>query len=207
MALRIPPGRAGRIWLVGRLEIAHRGAELLDRKRQALLREQAVTRAELERARAAWLEAAAEAARWSARATVLDGPSRLDQLSRHVDGRATLAVSWTNLMGARLPRAAEPSLPAVPALSALGAGAATVLAAHAARRATIAAARYAIAERAEAELTHELGRAARRLRALERRWIPQHEQALARLDLVLDENQREQAGRARRSASRMQTGN
>ena len=45
MALRIPPGRAGRIWLVRRLEIARRGAELLDRKRQALLREQAHVRA------------------------------------------------------------------------------------------------------------------------------------------------------------------
>ena len=60
-----------------------------------------------------------------------------------------------------------------------------------------AATRYAIAERAESELSAELGRAARRLRALRERSIPRHEQALAALDLALDEGQREQALRVR----------
>jgi V/A-type H+/Na+-transporting ATPase subunit D len=30
--LSVPPGRAGRLWLVRRLEVARRGADLLDRK-------------------------------------------------------------------------------------------------------------------------------------------------------------------------------
>ena len=38
MALRIPPGRAGRPWLVAHIEIAARGAEVLEQKRQALQR-------------------------------------------------------------------------------------------------------------------------------------------------------------------------
>lgn len=72
-----------------------------------------------------------------------------------------------------------------------------MLAATAFTEATLAAARYAVAQRADAELSAELGRAARRLRALQKRWIPEHEQALARLDLRLDESQREQAARVR----------
>ena len=76
------------------------------------------------------------------------------------------------------------------------------MAARACGEAARAAVRYAVAERADVELTAELSRAARRLRALQQRWIPQHEAALARLDLMLDENQREQAVRVRWLTSR-----
>ena len=202
MALRIPPGRAGRTWLVGRLEIARRGAELLDRKRQALLRERAAVRAEVEEARRAWHDAAAEVALWTARSSMLDGPARLELLTRHVDGQASVELSWANLMGARLPSVSAVALPAVPPLSALGGSSAAVMAARACGEAARAAVRYAVAERADVELTAELSRAARRLRALQQRWIPQHEAALARLDLMLDENQREQAVRVRWLTSR-----
>ena len=40
MPIRVPPGRAGRLWLQRRLEIARGGVEVLHEKRQALLREQ-----------------------------------------------------------------------------------------------------------------------------------------------------------------------
>ena len=197
MALRIPPGRAGRTWLVGRLEIARRGAELLERKRQALLHEQGRLRAEADEARRAWLDAIAEAERWSARATLLDGAGRLELLARHVERETSVEVSWVNLMGARIPAIRAVSVPEPPPLSALGASSATVLAAQACRAAVDAAGRHAVAERADAELSAEFARASRRLRALQKRWIPMHEDALARLDLALDENQREQAVRVR----------
>lgn len=195
--LRIPPGRAGRIWLVARLEIARRGAELLDRKRQVLLSEQVRVRAEAADAQRAWRAAAAEAALWTARAEVLDGAGRLELLARHVHGQASVEIVWSNLMGAQLPSAKRLVVPEPPPLSALGGSSAAVIAARACAEATHAAARYAIAERANAELSAELRRAARRLRALNERWIPQHEQALDRLNLALDEAQREQASHAR----------
>jgi V/A-type H+/Na+-transporting ATPase subunit D len=197
MALRIPPGRAGRTWLLRRLDVAHRGAELLDRKRQVLLAEQARVRAQAEQARRAWLEAASDVETWTARAGLVDGEIRLELLARHARARASLELSWRNLMGAQLPRAQRLDIPEPPPLSALGASSASVLLARACSEATRAAADYAIAERADAELSIELGRAARRLRALRDRWIPQHEQALAALDLALDEAQREQAIRVR----------
>ena len=100
-------------------------------------------------------------------------------------------------MGARLPSVERIDLPDPPPLSALGGSSATVLLARACADATRAAVRYVALQRAEAELSAELRRAARRLRALQNRWIPQHEAALASLDLALDESQREQSARAR----------
>ena len=206
MALRIPPGRAGRTWLIGRLEIARRGAELLDRKRQALLREQAHVRAEAAEAERAWLTSAAQATLWTSRAMLLDGPTRLALLARHVDGHATLELSWSNLMGAHLPRSQQLAIPPPPPVSALGGSSAAVIAARACSEAVHAAARYAVAQRADAELTAELTRTGRRLRALQERWIPQHEEALARLDLSLDESQREQAARMLWLTRRLESG-
>ena len=106
-------------------------------------------------------------------------------------------MTWTNLMGARLPRLDHIAVPDPPPLSALGGSSAAVIAARACGDAARAAARCAVAERADLELSAELRRTARRLRALQERWIPQHQDALARLDLALDENQREQATRVR----------
>ncbi|HTP18538.1 MAG TPA: V-type ATP synthase subunit D [Solirubrobacteraceae bacterium] len=197
MPLRIPPGRAGRTWLLRRLDVAHRGAELLDRKRQVLLAEQSRVRAQADQARGDWLRAASQLEIWTERAGLVDGELRLELLARHAQARASLELSWTNLMGAQLPRAEAIEIPQPPPLSALGASSAAVLLARAGAEAARAAARYAIAQRADAELSAELGRAARRLRALRDRWIPQHEQALAALDLTLDEAQREQAIRIR----------
>jgi V/A-type H+/Na+-transporting ATPase subunit D len=197
MPLRIPPGRAGRTWLVGRLEVAHRGAELLERKRQALLAELARVRVQADQARLEWHEAASEMQTWTVRAAVVDGPARLELLARHVGEKGALELSWHNLMGARIPRAESVDVPDPPPVSALGGSSAAVLLAGASANATRAAVRCAVAERAEAELSDELTRTARRLRALRTRWIPQHEQALAALDLALDEAQREQAIRVR----------
>lgn len=185
------------MWLVRRLHAARRGADLLDRKRQALLREQTRVRDEAEQARSAWETAAAEVTLWNVRAAVLDGAFRLELLARHVEERASLWIAWSNIMGARLPSAQRVLVPDPPPLSALGGSSAAIDLALASAVATEAAARCAAAERAQAELSAELARTSRRLRALQQRLIPQHEQALARLELTLDEGQREQAARVR----------
>jgi V/A-type H+/Na+-transporting ATPase subunit D len=197
MALRIPPGRAGRTWLLGRLEVAHRGAELLDRKRRALLAEHAQVQAQVEQARRDWDDAMARVDTWTLRAGIVDGAGRLELLARHVRDRPSLELSWRNLMGAHIPRAEAIDVPDPPDVSALGGSSAAVLLAQACADAVRAGAQYAIAERAASELWAEQTRAARRLRALRRRWIPQHEQALVALELALDEAEREQAIRVR----------
>lgn len=198
MPLRVPPGRAGRIWLAGRLQTARRGVDLLDRKRRALLREQAAVRARAAAAEREW-RAASDAVRvWSARSVLLDGATVLERLPGHVSGDAAVTIGWHNLMGAALPGDPAVTVPRPPDLGALGASSATIRLAAACAEATHAAARHAAVRRADDELSVQLARTARRLRALRERWIPQYEEALARLDLALDENQREQAARVRR---------
>lgn len=64
-------------------------------------------------------------------------------------------------------------------------------------RAVEAGARFAAARAALDRMDAELASTARRLRALERRWILAHEEALAALALALDETEREDALRAR----------
>lgn len=197
VALRTPPGRAGRLWLRARLEAARRGAEVLDRKRAALLHRHARAKAEAEEARGAWREAVRAAGRWSARAGLVDGPGRLDLLARHGRGDAELEVVWSSMMGARIPSAARVAVPEPAPISALGGSSAAVEAARAGADVVRAAVRYALAERTERELADELRRTSVRARALRERWIPEHEAALARLDLALDEAQREEASRVR----------
>lgn len=202
MALRVPPGRAGRTWLVARLQVGRRGTELLDRKRQALLRERSQVRAQVAAASVLWEAAATRAMLWNERASIVDGPSRIAMLASHAQASATVKLTWSNMMGALLPAASEVAVPEAPPLAALGASAAAVIAGSACAEATRAAVAFAVAARAEQELAVELARTARRLRALRERWIPQHERALAQLDLALDELQREQAARVRRLTQR-----
>ncbi len=118
-------------------------------------------------------------------------------LAAHVQGHASVELTWSNLMGASLPAAREVTIPPEPPLAALGRSSAAVLAGSACVQALRAAVALAVAQRAEEELAVELARTGRRLRALRERWIPQHEQALVQLDLALDEVQREQAVRVR----------
>ena len=54
MPLRVPAGRAGRPWLVHRLEIAGGAADVLDQKRRALSREPGRLDENVADARTAW---------------------------------------------------------------------------------------------------------------------------------------------------------
>jgi len=71
--LAVPPGRAGRIWLVRRLDTARRGADLLDRKLRIL--ESELTRLQVASAEAAaeWNKCQADARTWLLRAAMLSG--------------------------------------------------------------------------------------------------------------------------------------
>ena len=58
-ALRgLPPGRAGRLWLQRRLDVATRGGDLLEQKLRILVAEEEAYTLQSERTRAAWESAA-----------------------------------------------------------------------------------------------------------------------------------------------------
>ena len=197
MPLRVPPGRAGRPWLAHRIDVARRGAEVLDQKHQALLREQLRLRGLLAETESEWDACARVAGTWLRRAALLAGERRLRLARFYARGSAHIELTWRNSLGVVYPADAQLTLPDAPDFAALGGSSALVDAAAAHRLALEAAARLGAARMAYERVTAELERAARRLRAIEHRWLPEHERALAALELGLDEGEREDAARIR----------
>jgi V/A-type H+-transporting ATPase subunit D len=199
--LRLPAGRAGRLWLLHRIDAGRRGDEVLDQKRQALVREELRFRAESEAAEAEWARAAAEARRWLQRAALLGGERALALACFYAGEPAEVELVWRNTLGVLHPAEARVA-PRPRRRTAMVGGAALEPAAAAHRRAVEAAARYAAARSSHRRVAAELALTARRLRTIERRWLPEHERALDELELRLDEEEREESGRIRWAAER-----
>jgi vacuolar-type H+-ATPase subunit D/Vma8 len=106
-------------------------------------------------------------------------------------------LAWRRWLGVGYPADAEILLPPTPDLIAPGGSSALRYAASGYGRAVEAGARYATARTALDRVDAEIAATTRRLRALERRWIPAYEQASAALVLALDETEREDAVRTR----------
>jgi len=192
MADQVPPGRAGRLWLVGRLAAARRGVDLLDRKRQLLRREQqrlALLRDETARR---WDRSCREAERWGLRSGLLGGSGDIALAAGAVEGQASIDVTWRNSMGVWHPDQAM-CVPALPEPRALAAGS-TALAPAAVSygEALKAAAEHAAADEAYRRVDRELRATERRLRGIERHRVPMLEAALEQLQLRLEELEREQ---------------
>lgn len=195
MSLRVPPGRAGRIWLLRRIAVGQRGQDVLEQKRRALLREAERLRASRDEARQEWESAARRAETWWHRAARLAGQRPLELARDLVPGEAEVELRWRNSLGVVYPAEAEVTLP-LPSASARGSSA-LAFAAATHRQALEAGARLGAAERGYQATLAEVSATSRRLRALERRWLPEHERALARRVLELDEADREDAARVR----------
>jgi V/A-type H+-transporting ATPase subunit D len=199
VALRLPPGRAGRLWLLHRIDAGRRGDEVLDQKRQALVREELRLRAEVGDAEQEWRRSAADARRWLERAALLGGERGLDLARFHAGGRAEIDVTWRSTLGVRHP--VEARIASSGGTGPLLAGTAALgPAAEAHRRALEAGARYAVVSASHRRVAAELALTARRLRTIERRWLPEHEDALQALEIRLDEEEREESARIRWAA-------
>ncbi len=192
MAERVPPGRAGRLWLLGRLASARRSVELLDRKRKLLQREDARLSALCDATRARWETACAEAETWGLRATVLGGASEMALAAAPVAGRARVDLTWRNTMGVPHPDVSRSEPAVIRSADAAAANAAVGPAAAAYRRALEAAVAHAAAEMSRRVVAVELRATERRQRAIERHRLPALEDDLARLELRLDELERDE---------------
>jgi len=107
--LAVPPGRAGRLRLERRLQVARRGADLLDRKLRILQRELPGLRADAARAARDWEQCAADADRWLLRAALLGG-QRAIRLGGD-DAPAELDVGYAVTVGVRHPAACTCTFP------------------------------------------------------------------------------------------------
>ena len=197
MRLRAPPGRAGRPWLVHRLAVARRGADVLDDKRRALLQERVRLATAVAEARDAWEHTVREAEVWLQRALLISGQRSFELARFYVPEAAEVRLTWRRSLGVAYPLEVEVRLPATPDVVAPGGSSALSAAASAYGRALEAGARFGAAQCAFDRVDAELAATTLRLRALERRWIPAHERALAALELELDETERADAVRAR----------
>lgn len=191
---RVPPGRAGRLWLQRRLAVARRGADLLDRKLRIMRGELNRLREAEAQAGAEWRHAGAEAEQWLLRAALLGGQRALRLAA---DGQlAGVTVSYRAVMGIRYPAGASCDIPEP------GTWGGPVLAAtrqaHAA--ALRAAARSAAAAEAVRLMQAEVRATEYRLRAIRDRWIPRLEQALAEVTLAIEEQEIADAARLRLAA-------
>jgi V/A-type H+-transporting ATPase subunit D len=196
--LRAPTGRAGRLWLRGRLRVAERGVDLLDRKLRILRREQERLALLVQRTGEDWERACREAETWLLRAALLGGQRALRLAA---DGPpADVTVAWRDTMGIRYPVEAAyvPPEQAAPTL----AGTAALAGAAAAHRAALAAAvRHAAATAAASTVDAEVTATRQRLRAIEDRWIPRLHAALTEVELALDELEHADGVRLRRAAA------
>jgi V/A-type H+-transporting ATPase subunit D len=195
--LRIPPGRTGRLWLRDRLASAESAADLLDHKRRELESELARMGTIVGQRTAAWRAAMVEAQRWLGRIDATVGGRALRMATALEPAPADVVLEWHQIMGVRYPTDFTISLPAAPAVASLAGGAAVVVALSAYRRSVEAGVAHAVARTAHERIRAELDRTIRRLRALKLRAIPAHQQALDRLELELDERDREEGVSAR----------
>ncbi|MFH9860414.1 V-type ATP synthase subunit D [Streptomyces sp. NPDC017202] len=196
---RTPPGRAGRLRLRRSLDVAERGAGLLERKLRVLRTEhQRLLRAE-EAAARAWSDLLSEAETWLLRGLLLSGEQALDAAAAGI-GPAEVAVDWTASLGVRRPVAATVTVPARPPTSAAPANTALVHAEAVYGRALRAAAEYAVAHDAAELMGAEVVSTRHRVRALRRHWIPRLREALDRTELALEQAEHEDGVRRRWAA-------
>jgi vacuolar-type H+-ATPase subunit D/Vma8 len=205
MAERVPPGRAGRLWLVAHLDTARRGRDLLDRKHQLLRREEQRLAAVSGGLRAAWLDAFADARRWSLRTGIIGGALTTELFAQPVAGRANVTVAWIDTMGVRHADSARCDFPDLAPAATVAGNAALAPAAAAHRKALAAAVDAAVAATALRRIEDELQATQRRLRGIERHRIPRLESSLHALQLRLDETEREEQVTTRWARERRQT--
>jgi V/A-type H+/Na+-transporting ATPase subunit D len=195
--LHLPPGRAGRLWLQHRLSTAQHGADLLDHKLRLLRAEREHLALERDMRAAEWESANSEANTWLLRSVLLGG-QRSVRLA--TSAPAEVRILWEQSMGVRYPAEATCAVPE-PAPDAPPPGnAALVTARDRYRRAVQAAVRQAALETAVRVLEEQETATRHRLRAIEDRWIPRLQQALAELQFKLDEDEHNDAVRLRWAA-------
>ncbi|MEU3985929.1 V-type ATP synthase subunit D [Streptomyces sp. NPDC026672] len=195
-ARRTPPSRAGHLRLRHSLDVAERGADLLEQKLRVLRSEhQRLLRAR-EAAERAWRDLLSEAESWLLRGLLLGGEQALDSAAAGI-GPAEVTVRWTTSMGVRHPATVATSVHSRPPTAAAPINTALVHAEAAYGRAVRAAAEYAAAHAAAELVGAEAISTRHRARALRRHWIPRLREALDRSDLALEEAEHEDSVRRR----------
>jgi len=198
---RIPPGRAGRMWLRRRLATAQRGRDQLDRKLHILIPELQRRRLQADQWQRQWAQACQNADTWLLRAVLLGGQDALRNAAALQPTQ--IEVTWTTAMGVNYPADARlaPGTPRPSTMTPPTGNAAIEPATAAFRTALLAAIRAAAAEEAVRRVDTEIAVTRRRLRALDKRWLPSLHEALTHLEMSLEQAEQEDGMRLRRAVA------
>lgn len=196
--LHTPPGRAGRLWLQHRLSTAQRGADLLDRKLRILRAEREHLVLYQDQTAAVWEAASREADTWLVRAVLLGGERSVRLAAARTP--AEVRIVWEQSMGVHYPAEAICTVPDASPDAPPAGNAALFVARDCYRRLLQAAVQQAAIETAVRILETQETATRRRLRAIEDRWIPRLQGALAELQFKLDEEEHTDGVRLRWAA-------
>jgi V/A-type H+-transporting ATPase subunit D len=199
MTRRVAPGRSGRLLVRRRLAMSERAGELLHQKEEALRRERVRLRGHASRTQADWENSCTEVDRSVARVRLLGGAMELHEIAVAPGNGASVTCRWQTAMGVEYPGdvTLEPG-PAPPAVATAAFGPAI----DACRAALVAGAEHAAAALAVARIDHEMAETRRRRRAVTDRLVPRLREQLRRIEIELDESEREEALRTRLAVDR-----
>jgi V/A-type H+-transporting ATPase subunit D len=205
MAENIAPTRSNLLQRRDQLKLAIRGADLLKRKRDALIGEFfALVKTSLE-ARRALTRASQEAYLSLFLANAWDGPESLKSLGLAESGSLEIAIKVENLFGVKVPQVQAPEfgdteLPFSP----MGVGARTLDAATQFRRLTEAIVKVAATETRLRRIGEEIKKTSRRVNALEQLVIPNIARQIKDIRSVLDQRALEEVTVLKRIKSKLE---
>lgn len=187
MAEAIAPTRSNLLQRRDQLKLAGRGADLLKRKRDALIGEFFdLVKASLE-ARRALQEASKEAYFALFLANAWDGPAAVESLALASAGELEIEITVENLFGVKVPQVQPPEFDRELPFSPVGAGARTLDAAAEFRKLTEAIIRVAATETRLRRIGEEIKKTNRRVNALEQLVIPGIRYEIKSIRSVLDQ--------------------
>jgi V/A-type H+-transporting ATPase subunit D len=205
MAENVAPTRSNLLQRRDQLKLAIRGADLLKRKRDALIGEFfQLVKSALE-ARRALTKASQEAYLSLFLANAWDGPEAVKSLSLAESGELEVAISVDNLFGVKVPRVEAPTFAAgeLP-FSPVEAGARTLDAAAQFRALTEAIVRVAATETRLRRIGEEIKKTSRRVNALEQLVIPNIGRQIKGIRSVLDQRALEEVTVLKRIKSKLE---
>ena len=189
-----PQNRAARMQLVQRRDLAGHAVSLLSSKEEGLQHERSRLKGHASRSEQRWRARCAEASAWLVRARALGADDELRALIAHGPTPASVRPEWKMSMGITYPGSVNCDPGSEPIVSSTAALRPTI---DAYRNALEAAAEHAATTKALNRLDRELAATRRRRRAIEEHLIPGLDADIHRLDLHLDEQERDEALRVR----------
>ena len=200
--IRVPPGRAGRLWLRTRLDVAERGVALLEQKVRILGDERRRLQALTADTGRDWERACLDARTWTLRAALLGGQRSIQHATP--ENPATVNLTWTTTMGIRYPDGVDYT-PPHPDGAVLVESSGIVYAQSAHHAALAAAARHGAALAAVRVIDREFHATRLRATALRRHWLPNLRAALAKVELDLEEQERAEGIRLKSATTAART--